>query len=254
MTNNEIDCKRLGSNFDLKRTDDINFYKNESNHSINQTKSITVHSNNFENPMNVFNYNHNNLLKRIQARNINLSLSSSKKSQNEFKIQQKSKTARGRKNYLYLCLGGSNESSSKVIFSYYNPSIDSWMDSQLYQNINLNKFFSCFSYKERNKILLFGGKFDGQRTNEIKKLSLSDLEEISHINPVDNNFILDCPKSGFAALVLKKKIVYLAGGNNGRTILNNFESYNLKTMSHETLSPMNIPRDELGLALSEIIR
>lgn len=175
------------------------------------------------------------------------------KSLNELTLFSSRKINNKKKNVLYLCLGGSNQDSSNVIFSYYNPNLDSWMDSPSCQYENLNKFFACKVDKNKPIIFLFGGKKFGKRLNTISKLELLDLKKNEDNEKFMNDFnlLLDNKKSGFSALVYKKKKVYIAGGNDGDNILSNFEKIDLKTMKKTTLSNLQIRRDELSLAVNK---
>ena len=176
-----------------------------------------------------------------------------KNSLNELTVFSSRKINNNKKNVLYLCLGGSNQDSSNVIFSYYNPNLDSWMDSPSCQYENLNKFFACKLEKSQFIIFLFGGKKFGKRLNTISKLELLDLKRNEGNEEIINDFdvLLNNEKSGFAALVYKKRKVYIAGGNDGDNILSNFENIDLKTMKKTTLSNLQIERDELSLALNK---
>lgn len=147
------------------------------------------------------------------------------------------KSHKWKKNFTIQVLGGISEQNSMIVEKFESKSgLWNVMETRA---AGRNKFGCVLTPSKR--ILVFGGK-----TNTHNKIKNSEEFDPKTSTWRPGKIELFEAKSGFGYTLYNKKI-YLAGGNNGTTALDNFEEYDVFTGERHRLPAMLAAREEFSL-------
>jgi hypothetical protein len=150
---------------------------------------------------------------------------------------------------LIYAVGGSSEKEQMTIEAF-DSTAKSWREV-FRSNLPLecrSKFGAILLNKK--EMLIFGGKTSSRR------FSNSILIELGRGVLKEHVFKLSEAKSGFGYCVLNSTLslsdkLFVCGGNNGHSILDTFECYDLTSGVHSSMPPLKCGRDEVALVYAK---
>lgn len=155
---------------------------------------------------------------------------------------------------IYVIGGYSTDPSCNMKVSKFCPTRQTWGEKK---SVSIRVKCALVKLIEGDKCLIIGGKENGVRLNTFELLDVTEdrIQKLyeANIPGISKDKLkkckLPCIVSGCAA-VRVENMVYICGGNDGETILNQCIALDLNTWEIVILEGMLYPRDELALTVS----